>query len=73
MKFISRNKINKKIDSSFDKKKTFELSTRLEKNNYKKPYNGLKDLHLLGILATNKPELISENIHLLNKDRFDEN
>ena len=73
MKFISENKISEELVNSFDEKMTLELATRLEEDNYKSPFDGLKDWHLLRALAINRPELTSDYIHLLDQEPFDEN
>ena len=52
---------------------TLELATRLEEDNYKTPFEGLKDWHLLRALAINRPELTADYIHLLDQEPFDEN
>ncbi|MBO8231254.1 hypothetical protein CU311_01145 [Prochlorococcus marinus str. MU1402] len=73
MKFTSENKISEELVNSFDEKKTLELATRLEEDNYTTPFDGLKDWHLLRALAINRPELTSDYIHLLDQEPFDEN
>ena len=73
MKFTSENKISEELVNSFDEKMTLELATRLEDDNYKSPFDGLKDWHLLRALAINRPELTSDYIHLLDQEPFDEN
>ncbi len=73
MKFISENKITEELVNSFDEKMTLELATRLEEDNYKTPFDGLRDWHLLRALAINRPELTSDYIHLLDQEPFDEN
>ena len=73
MKFISENKISEELVNSFDEKMTLELAKRLEEDNYKTPFDGLKDWHLLRALAINRPELTSDYIHLLDQEPFDEN
>ena len=73
MKFTSENKISEELVNSFDEKKTLELATRLEEDNYKTPFDGLKDWHLLRALAINRPELTSDYIHLLDQEPFYEN
>ena len=72
MEFISDNKISEELVNSFDEKMTLELLT-LEEDNYKTPFDGLKDWHLLRALAINRPELTSDYIHLLDQEPFDEN
>ena len=73
MDLISENKISKELLNSFDEKMTLELATRLEEDNYKTPFDGLKDWHLLRALAINRPELTTDYIHLLDQEPFDEN
>ena len=73
MKFISENTITEELVNSFDEKMTLELATRLEEDNYKTPFDGLRDWHLLRALAINRPELTSNYIHLLDQEPFDEN
>ena len=73
MKFISENTITEELVNSFDEKMTLELATRLEEENYKTPFDGLRDWHLLRALAINRPELTSNYIHLLDQEPFDEN
>ena len=73
MKFTSENKISEELVNSFDEKMTHELATRLEEDNYKTPFDGLKDWHLLRALALNRPALTPDYIHLLDQEPFDEN
>ena len=73
MKFISENKISEELVNSFDEKMTLELANRLEEDDYKTPFDGLKDWHLLTALSINRPELTSDYIHLLDQEPFDEN
>ena len=73
MKFTSENKISEELVNSFDEKMTLELATRLEEDDYKTPFDGLKDWHLLRALAINRPDLTSDYIHLLDQEPFDEN
>ena len=73
MEFISEKKISKELVNSFDEEMTLELAKRLEDDNYKSPFDGLNDWHLLRALAINRPELTSNYIHLLDQEPFDEN
>ena len=73
MKFTSDNKISEELVNSFNEKMTFELAKRLQEENYAKPFDGLKDWHLLRALGINRPELTSDYIHLLDQEPFDEN
>ena len=73
MTFISENKISEELVNSFDAEMTNELAKRLEEDNYKTPFDGLNDWHLLRALAINRPELTSNFTHLLDQEPFDEN
>jgi len=73
MEFISENKISEELVNSFDAEKTLEFAKRLEEDDYKTPFDGLKDWHFLRAFAINRPELTSDYIHLLDQEPFDEN
>ena len=73
MQSKSNNIKSEELVNSFNKEMTFELSKRLEEENYATPFDGLKDWHLLRALAINRPELTSDYIHLLDQEPFDEN
>tara|TARA_B100000886_G_scaffold27839_1_gene17621 strand:+ start:843 stop:1064 length:222 start_codon:yes stop_codon:yes gene_type:complete len=73
MEFISKNKISEELVNSFNEEMTIELAKRLEEDNYEKPFDGLKDWHLLRALAINRTELTSDYVHLLDQEPFDEN
>lgn len=73
MRFVSKNKISLELVDSFNEEMTFELAKRLEEDNYKTPFDGLNDWHLLRALAINRPELTTNYIHLLDQEPFDEN
>ena len=73
MEFLTDIKISEELVNSFDEKMTFELARRLEEDNYKTPFDGLNDWHLLRALAINRPELTSDYIYLLDQEPFDEN
>ena len=73
MDFIFENKISEELVNSFDQEKTLELSKRLQEDSYNKPFDGLKDWHLLRALAISRPELKFNFIHLLDQEPFDEN
>ena len=73
MEYITENKISEEPVNSFNEEITYELTKRLEEDNYKSPFNGLKDLHLLRALAINRQELTSDYIHLLDQEPVDEN
>ena len=59
MEFISENNISEEPVNSFDEKLPVKLAKRLEKENYMKPFDGLKYWHLLRTLKINRPELKS--------------
>ena len=70
---MSENKISEELLNSFDEEMTLELAKRLEEDNYKTPFDGLKDWHLLRALAINMHELTTNYTHLLDQEPFDEN
>ena len=73
MKFISENIISEELENSFDEEKSLELANKREEDNYKSPFAGLNDWHLLRALAINRPKLTTNYIHLLDQEPFDEN
>ena len=73
MEFIPENKISEALVNSFDEEMTLQLAKRLEEDEYKTPFDGLKDWHLLRALAINRPELTTDYNHLLDQEPFDEN
>ena len=73
MEFISENKISEELVNSFDEEMALELTKRLEEDNPKTQFDALQDWHLLRSLAINKPILITDYIHLLDQEPFDEN
>ena len=66
-------KISEELVNSFNEEMTLKLAKRLEEDNYKTPFDGFNDWHLLRALAINRPELTSDYIHLLDQEPFDEN
>ena len=73
MEFIYENKISEELVNSFDEEMPLELAKSLEEDNYKTPFDCLKDWHLLRGLKINRPELKSDYIYLFDKKPFDEN
>ena len=73
MEFISESKISEQLINSFDEEMTLQLAKRLEEDEYKTPFDGLKDWRLLRALAINRPELTTDYTHLLDQEPFDEN
>lgn len=49
-----------------------KLATRLEQDNYSNAFEGLKDWHLLRVIAFQRPELVEPYIHLLDLEPYDE-
>ena len=72
MLFTSVNKIFKKPLYSFYEEGTFELAKTLEEKNYVKPFNVFKNWNLVRNFATTAYKLISDYIHLLEQEQFDE-
>ena len=72
MLFTSDNKTFKKpLYSSFEEG-TFELAKTLEEKNYVKPFNVFKNWNFVRTFAANRYKLISDYIHLLEQEQFDE-
>ena len=72
MLFTSYNKIFKKPLYSFFEEGTLELAKTLGEKNYVKPFNVFKNWNLVRTFATNRYKLISDYIHLLEQEQFDE-
>ena len=72
MLFTSDNKIFKKSLYSFYEEGTFELAKTLGEKNYVKPFNVFKNWNLGRTFANNRYKLISDYIHLLEQEQFDE-
>ena len=72
MLFTSDNKIFKKPLYSSYKEGNFELAETLGEKNYIKPFNSFKNWNLVRTFATNRYKLISDYIHLLEQEQFDE-
>ena len=72
MLFTSNNKIFEKLLYSSYEEGTFELAKTLEEKNYVKPFNIFKNWNLVRTFATNRYKLISDYIHLIEEEQFDE-
>ena len=72
MLFTSYKKIFKKPLYSSYEEGTFELAKRFREKNYVKPFNVFKNWNLVRTFATNRYELTSDFIHLLEQEQFDE-
>ena len=73
MKFISDNQISEELVNSCDEEMNLELAKKLEEDNYKTPFDGFKEWHLLRALAIKRAELTTNYIHLLDQEPFNEN
>ena len=73
MLFTSNNKIFKKPLYSCYEEGIFELAKTLGENNYVKPFNVFKNWNLVRTFAIKSYKLISDYIHLLELEQFDEN
>lgn len=49
-----------------------ELATRLERDDYSNPFEGLNDWHLLRAIAFRRPELVEPYLYLLDLEAYDE-
>ncbi len=73
MEFISINKISEDLLKSFNEEINIGLPKSLKKDNYMKPFDGLKDLLCLRELSIKRPDLKSDYIHLLDQEPFNAN
>ena len=73
MKFTYHNKIIGEPLQYFCEEETFELSKRLGEKNYDIPFKVLINYDLVRTFAINSYKLISDYIHLLELEQFDEN
>ena len=58
--------------SAMNQESVAELAKRLEQDAYDTAFEGLQDWHLLRALAFQRPELVTNYIHLLDIEPFDE-
>ena len=72
MLFKYYKKIIEKSLQFFCEEGTFELAKTLGEKNYVKPFNLFKNWNLVRTFATNRYKLISDYIHLLQQEQFDE-
>ena len=63
---------SEELINSFNDEITFKLAQRLEEDNYKSPWEALKNLHLLRALCIKRPELTCNYINLLDWVQFNE-
>ncbi|MBD3883478.1 DUF2555 domain-containing protein [Phormidium tenue FACHB-886] len=48
------------------------LAKRLEQDDYKSPFDGLQDWHLLRAIAFQRPEMVEPYLYLLDLEAYDE-
>ena len=72
MLFTSDKKICKKPFYTSYEEGTFKLAKTLGDKNYVKPFNVFKHWNLVRTFATIRYKLISDYIHLLEQEQFDE-
>ncbi|MEM9006880.1 MAG: DUF2555 domain-containing protein [Cyanobacteria bacterium P01_F01_bin.86] len=58
--------------SAMNRESVAELAKRLEQDAYETAFEGLQDWHLLRALAFQRPELVTNYVHLLDIEPFDE-
>ena len=73
MKFTYHNKIIGEPLRYFYEEETFELPKRLGEKNYAITFKVLINYDLVRIFVINSYKLISDYIHLLEQEQFDEN
>ena len=73
MKFRYYNKVIGEPLQYFYEKEAFEPPKRLGEKNYTIPFKVLINYDLVRIFAINSYKLISDYIHLLEQEQFDEN
>ena len=73
MEFIAKNKISEDLFKSFNEEINSGLAKSLKKDNYMKPFDGLKDLLYLRELSIKRTDLKSDYIHLLDQEPFNAN
>ena len=64
--------ITMEIIEEFDEASTAVLANRLDQDDYKSPFEGLNDWHMLRALAIHRPELTLPYLHLIDQEVFDE-
>ena len=72
MLFTSDNKMLKKPFYTSYEKGTFEPAKTLGEGNYVKPLNVFKNWNFVRTFATKRYKLISDYIHLIEEEQFDE-
>ena len=67
------NKINEEPLHSFNIEVTFEFLKRFQEENHARPFSLLKNWDLIKSFSIISYKLISDYIHLLDKEQFDGN
>ena len=73
MKYTYHNKIIGEPLQYFYEGEAFEITKRFREKNYAIPFKVLINYYLVRIFAINSYKLISDYIHLLEQEQFDEN
>ena len=73
MEFISKNKISEDLLKSYNEEMNLGALKSLEKDNYMKPFDGLKNFLYLIELSIKRPDLKFDYIHLLDQEPFNAN
>ncbi|MBL1209159.1 DUF2555 domain-containing protein [Geminocystis sp. GBBB08] len=58
--------------TTFTAEQVAEIATRLELDDYKSPFDGLQDWHLLRALAFHRQDLVEPYFYLLDIEAYDE-
>ena len=73
MKFINQSKIIEETLDSYYEEETFKLPKRLGEKIYSIPFKLLINYDLVRTFAINRSKLISNYVHHLEQEQFDEN
>lgn len=65
-------KLNQKEIERLTRDDVADLAHRLEQDDYKNPFEGLKDWHLLRAIAFRRRELVEPYLYLLDIETYDE-
>ncbi|MGK7951246.1 MAG: DUF2555 domain-containing protein [Xenococcaceae cyanobacterium] len=65
-------KLNQKEIDRLTRDDVADLARRLEQDDYKNPFEGLKDWHLLRAIAFRRRELVEPYLYLLDIETYDE-
>ncbi len=65
-------KLNQKEIDRLTRDDVADLARRLEQDDYKNPFEGLQDWHLLRAIAFRRRELVEPYLYLLDIETYDE-